>query len=536
MQIRSISLSKSFYHPGEEVTFLFEIDSQQIGTAELLIQVQHLAESPQLLRFHVQLKAGSHPLEINWQPPSKPAGYAVKAGLLAADGSFLSEANLCFDVLNDWTDYPRYGYLTDFSPLRSDLRATIAELARYHVNGLQFYDWQYRHDQLLAPTRDYIDPLGRAMSLDTVERLVQAAADYGMAAMPYLAVYAASAAYWRAHLESALYDQQGQPIPFGEDFLGLMNPAEGTTWHEHLLKECDRALQAIPFSGLHIDQYGEPRQVWDAHANPVDLPGAFADFIRAARANHRNQTILFNAVSNWPIETLAACPLNFLYIEIWPPDVHYTDVALIVLEAVRLSGGRPVVIALYLPASQPENVLLVDALITACAGTRIELGETVRLLADPYFPKHQEISPELKANLLKHYDFMARFGEWLQAYTLSAGEREIWAQGELQPVYVQTDAQVWSIARRRPDGLQLNLVNLNGLDQNLSWDAAHEAPLPVENLVVRVRLAKKPARIYWACAEMAEQPPLELNFDFEDGEVTFNIPSLQLSGVIFIHE
>jgi dextranase len=440
-----------------------------------------------------------------------------------------------FDVLSNWTDFPRYGFLTVFSASRADPETVLKKLARFHINGLQFYDWQYRHDQLLAPGADYVDPLGRAMSLVSVRALVEAAHRHGMAAMPYLAIYAASADFWRAHPDWALYDEAGSPIPFGENFLGLMDPSSGSSWSEHLLAEGARALGEIPFDGLHIDQYGEPKQAWDVDHNPVDLPRAFVDFIQSASDRHPDKTILFNAVGNWPIEDLAESAADFMYIEIWPPDVEYQHVANIVLNAVRRSHGKAVVIALYLPASRPANNLLADAVILACGGTRIELGEDVRLLSDPYFPKHEEIPSELEAELRKLYDFAVRNGEWLRPYTLSDRAKETWAESELNPSFISTDDSVWTIARKCPESLVVQLVNLSGLDPHQRWDEEHTLSTPCENIAVRIEMHQRPSQIFWDAPENTTglQP---LTFEYNNGILTFQIPYIHLTGLVAIHE
>lgn len=535
MQITDFAPSRGCYTPGETVTFQLEIEHSSPTAAALEITIQHLAETAHILQLPLQLQGKRETISIAWQPPLEIAGYGARAELRNENNQTVSQATVSFDVLPAWNAFPRYGFLTDFSAQRPDPETTLGELTRFHINGLQFYDWQYRHDELLAPTDEYLDPLGRPMSLTTVKNLVDSAHRRGMAAMPYLAVYAASAAFWRARPEAALYDQNSQPIPFGEDFLGLMNPSADSPWHSHLLNECARTLARIPFSGLHIDQYGEPRQVWDARHAPVDLPRAFAEFIHSARSQHPEKTILFNAVSNWPIETLAASPLDFIYIEIWPPDVRYRDIARIVLEAVRLSGGKPVVIALYLPASRPENILLANAVIAACAGTRIELGESTRLLADPYFPKHQQIPPALKTALVSHYDFLVRYGEWMQSYPLNGEQRQKWAEARFQPEDVSVNQPVWVVARQYPNGQALNLVNFNGLDPNLPWDTAHTAPQACQNLSMQIRMAHKPDKILWGCPEEANESPRALPFDYQNGIASFSIPKLHLSGVLFIH-
>lgn len=534
MQIKEFLPIQGCFTPGEKVVFKVEIESEQDVIAVLAISIRHLDEVPNRIVRPLRL-GGWESLQVEWQPPFEPAGYGATAELFDEAGKMISQVDTSFDVLDKWSDFPRYGFLTDFSAERPDPEATIMALNRFHINGLQFYDWQFRHDKLLAPATDYTDPLGRHMSLAAIQNLVVAAGNHGMAAMPYLAVYAASAKFWREHLEAALYDRSGQPIPFGEDFLGLMNPEEGSAWRGHLLEECAKALKAISFAGLHIDQYGEPKEVWDAAGQQVNLPAAFSGFIRAARAQHPEKTILFNAVGNWPIKDLAASPLDFMYIEIWPPDVHYHDVAKIVLEAVSLSGGKPVVIALYLPADRPENVMQANAIIAACGGTRIELGENNRLLTDPYFPKHQAISPELENDLSHYYDYLVEYGEWMQSYSIRTDERQIWAQARFKPEEIIIDQAIWAVARQYPNGLAVNLVNFNGLEPEQTWDKPHASPSDCREVTVRIKAGKRPEKILWAYPEQTEGPET-LNFDYENEHITFRLPSLKLLGVIFIHD
>ena len=191
------------------------------------ITIFHLATPLSVFTQSSVVTPGRPRLQVTWSAPGRaPRGYGAQAELVDPPGQGPAAIATAFDVLPDWTVFPRYGFLSDFSPGRGDISETIESLARYHLNGLQFYDWQYRHDCLVPPQPEYLDPLGRRLSLRTVERFITAAHAHGLAAMPYLAVYAASAEYWRAHPEAALYNSEGQPIPFGENFLGLMGVAK----------------------------------------------------------------------------------------------------------------------------------------------------------------------------------------------------------------------------------------------------------------------------------------------------------------------
>jgi dextranase len=535
MRVVDFYPSQGSYAPGETVTFYVEIESSAAQTVTFRIFIQHLTDQPVILEKTFQLAFGEQTIQMQWTPPARPAGYSARLEVGASNGPGAIHMMTAFDVLHTWTDFPRYGFLTDFGASRADPKTTIKKLTRFHINGLQFYDWQYRHDQLLAPTEAYIDPLGREMSLGTVRKLVVAAHEHGMASMPYLAIYAASADFWRAHPEWALFDESGKPMAFGDNFLGLMDPSAGGSWSKHLLAEGTRTLQNIPFDGLHIDQYGDPRQAWDSQHRLVDLPRAFADFIQAASDQHPDQTILFNAVGNWPIGELAESAVDCMYIEVWPPDVEYRHLAEIVLNAVRLSRGKSVVIALYLPASRPANNLLADVVILACGGTRIELGEEARLLCDPYFPKHEAIAPDLYAELRRLSDFAVRNGEWLKPYTLSIPEKEVWATGELDPKLVSTDASVWIVSRYYPRSLALQIMNFSGLDSHQRWDEAHAAPTPCEEVSIKIQSDRGPSQVLWDSPEQAGGLQV-LNFDYHNGTLIVQIPQINFIGLVVIHD
>lgn len=529
MHIVDFYPSQGSFSLGESIKLIIEIETPSLKNISLQVSIQHLTEQPVILEHQYQIKPGIQTLQIEWQPPEKMAGYSAR---LLIDSDF--QAATAFDVLASWTDFPRYGFLSDFSASRSDPETALKKLTRFHVNGLQFYDWQYRHDQLLAPTEEYIDPLGRAMSLPIVRNLVDTAHKYGMAAMPYLAIYAASADFWRAHPDWALYDEAGNPIAFGENFLGLMDPSANSSWSQHLLNEGTRTLQGIAFDGLHIDQYGDPKQAWNANHVSVDIPQAFVDFIQSASDQHPEKTILFNAVGNWPVEALAKSAVNFMYIEVWPPDLEYRRLAEIVLNAVRLSHGKTVVIAHYLPANRPANNLLADAVILACGGTRIELGEEARLLSDPYFPKHEEISPDMYSELRKLADFTVRDGEWLRPYILSTVEKEAWSESELNPKFISIDESIMTVARRHPKMLVVQIVNFSGLDSRQQWDVAHVAPIPRQNILVKIQMSKQPAQILW---DSPEQQGLQaMDFEYSNGVLTFHIPQINYTGLVAIHE
>jgi dextranase len=511
------------YTPGQKVTLSVTAESAQ--AVQTVLEVKFFRGLELICRQHKDwaLLPGENEIKFSFQPgPAAPAGYGVEVELEGQPAAESLKCQTAFDVLDSWTQFPRYGFLCDFSPARRNSEDTIAILNRFHLNGLQFYDWQYRHDCLVPPQEEFTDPLGRPLSLKSTKDLIVAAHRHGMTAMPYLAIYAASAAFWKSHPHWALYDQDHHLIPFGDDFLGIMNPVAGGDWANHLLGECRQVLEQLPFDGLHIDQYGDPKTGFDDQGWPIDLPQAFADFIHAAVEQHPQVPVLFNAVGNWPIEALAKAPVAFNYIEIWPPKTTYTDVAEIVRNARQLSGQKPVVIALYLPANRPLNNRLADAVIFSAGGTRIELGENGRLLSDPYFPKHEAIDPAFSEQLRRQIELIIRYADWISP---------LLPESELPPLQGPVGLQYFF--RRTAKGYSLSLVNLGGT-QPLQWNKAHAQPEPLSNFSIKLGLNEKVARVWLVSPDEESLSPLTLEFAAAENAVEIHIPSLVVWDVLLI--
>jgi dextranase len=518
----SITPEHGFYLPGEPVRLNVCIEAALPLHVNLSVKIDCGLDLVEELHKPWDLVVGTNQCELTWQPGDRvPAGYGIDAAIKQIDGQEAPVAcQTAFDVLPNWTAFPRYGFICDFSPIRDDAEQTIETLTRFHLNGLQFYDWQYRHDDLVPPTEVFQAPLGRQQSLKTTTALILSAHQHGMVAMPYLAIYAASAPFWKAHPEWALYDQEHKLIPFGDDFLGIMNPTAGGGWTRHLLEECNKVLSRLPFDGLHIDQYGDPKTGYDQAGRVVDLPAAFADFITEAARRYPQVPILFNAVGNWPIERLAKTPVAFNYIEIWPPETHYTDVAEIVRNARQLSGGKPVVIALYLPASRPINNRLADAMILSAGGTRIEVGEAGRLLADPYFPKHEEMDEHLSETLRRQIELVIRYEKWISPLV-----------EECEPQSLDVPDGVTYFFRKTGEGYSLSLVNLAGL-QPLQWNEAHPAPEVQKDFTVSLHLDEPVKRVWLVSPDQDSLTPQALDFNSVAGRWVVKIPRLEIWDVL----
>lgn len=447
--------------------------------------------------------------DLRWQPPAGPKrGYRVRID--TPDGTHWT----AFDVLACWTDAPRYGYLFDFSPDRA--RFDLDWLLAHHVNGLQFYDWQYRHDALLPPADEYLDPLDRPLSLETVRKLIDAAHTRGMVAMPYTAIYAASPAFAAEHPGWGLYDAEGTLYDFADGFLKLVNPA--SPWREHFARDCAAVIDALPFDGIHVDQYGDPRTGFDASGAPVDLPVAMAGTLQAVRdALPPEKHLLFNLVHNWPLDAMRAAPLDFLYCELWPPMTTLGDLAEVAALNWRQSGGRTPVIAAYIDPAHEVTVRLAASVILASGGYHLIHGEDGLYLSDPYFPLARRPSPELAAHLQRLADFGVAYEELLSFADPAALD-------------VTADAGLWVIPRRTPGRIVLNMLNAQPAQP---WDAANPAPQPRQNADLQIALSGAVRRVWWASPD-ADGVPQALDFAQAEGSLRCTVPAVDTWTLICI--
>lgn len=496
--------AKSTFAPGEPVELVVEIEADAAARAIVHLSVWQLATCVAQRQYPISLTPGRQSVTLSWEPTAlAPCGYGVEIDLTDQAGIALTTASTAFDVLDHWTQAPRYGFLTDFTPGRENVEETMRTLARFHVNAVQFYDWMYRHDQLLPPDETYLDPLNRPLGLETIRTLIAVAHQHGIAALPYTAVYAASPEFYRAHQAWALCKADGQPLDFADGFLIYMNPAEDSPWSRHLLDQFEAVLRTLSFDGIHIDQYGDPIAARDATGQIVMLDRTFRAFVDAAAERVKvvrpDATIVFNCVGNWPIETIAGSQADLMYIEVWKPHTHWRDLWRLISEAQRLSH-KPVVLAAYIDPAREHNVRLADAIIFASGGYHIELGEPGGMLADPYFPKYGQMGAGLTRTLSAYYDFAVRYENVLALDTSDA--TEAWSGrvivdgssiGEQEAREV-----VWPIVRAGDGFTAISLINLLGLASDHWTDPLPGTPTPLGPLVVKIYIDQPVSRIWWA--------------------------------------
>ncbi|MCX5638170.1 MAG: hypothetical protein NTX52_10850, partial [Planctomycetota bacterium] len=282
-------------------------------------------------------------------PPADFHGYLVEAWL--NNGSFAVTA---LDVSSDWKRYPRYGYITEFYEGQPSQRGTdiFNQLMRdYHINCVQFYDWMWRHENVIQGSLPnivdpWIDWRGAHISYAVLTDMVAKAHLYNIAVMPYFQIYIGLDGYEQISGVSrqwGLFADQSHANQFhhtaGSVNFWVFNPVN-VNWQNHLLNEYTRALLNVDFDGEHLDQLGNigGGVYYDYNGNFVDLGNSFSlmlnrskdhlDYIESqypSLAGH--DALTFNMVdggiNNWGVnDVVRNSRVDFLYSELWGNETY----------------------------------------------------------------------------------------------------------------------------------------------------------------------------------------------------------------------
>jgi dextranase len=462
-----------------------------------------------------------------------------------------------FDVVSSFKSVVRYGFLSDFSPEDGDT-ADVEWMNRLHINTVQFYDWMYRHDRLISPTEEYLDPIGRRSALSVVQKKVDACKARGMRPFAYGAVYAATKETFAAHPDWAAYLRDGEPMLFAK-WLYYMNISSGCGWSKHIVDEYVSAVRTLGFSGIHMDTYGFPKRIYNATGKQVMLEDAFLPLIDAAKtavcAVDEENGVTFNAVNDWPTEKVSTGSQDAMYIEVWPPHDTYRDLYLLIRKA-KAGSGKPVVLAAYMEPfqdtktetalAQAEHAFrLTNAVIMASGGFQLVHGEQMGLLCDSYYVNYAKLRPGFCKTVVRYADFLVRYAPLLYddsgmdvTMTAAGGINEdvvVSADGAVISSDGQADS-VWVGLRESEKRIVLHLLNLTGNDAD--WNTGKHEPKVVEDVRIHLRLDADIQGVFTATPDGESHCAQSLSFQTErtpNGRLqTLTLPKLQYYSIVWI--
>lgn len=539
--------AKAQFLTGEEVILKVETAEQGRWTAQ--IKVFHLND--EVLRKTVCGQACSPAISLGPFGASF-AGYGVSASF-ESGGEWLT-LETAFDVVDDPGRSLRYGFLSDFAQEDNNGDA-IDWLCKCHINLTQYYDWSYRHHQLVSAEETYQDMMGKTICKSTVKSLIRRGSERGIRAIAYGAVYAAGREFFEAHRDWAFYNSSGQPFVFINVFY-IMNLRRGSPWCGHLLGQYRSAIEGMGFHGIHMDTYGFPKTAY-SHLTPapelVRLDEELPALIEEARKRLGDDAcLIFNNVGNWPACATASAPQDAVYIEVWPPYERYFHIAQLIAGARASAGGaKPVILAAYLaPFREGDrgramaSAQLLTAAIVSHGGHHLLTGECKAVLTQGYYSDYTRLDDSQAAVLRRYYDFMIRYLELFYDPRLKnvSMTHTGWDNFEYQclshPVSSYGEAgKLWMILREQERRKCLYLVNLCGCMDDY-WNKGKEPPAQQRDLRFRVQVDSPVKGIYaaspdWPALE-ARELPFECTEDKRGRFVEFALPEAPLWTVIWL--
>ncbi|MCI1859180.1 MAG: glycoside hydrolase family 66 protein [Sporolactobacillus sp.] len=463
-----------------------------------------------------------------------------------------------YDVADHWGLAPRYGFLSDFQSEESEKLDDILFLNKFHINLVQFYDWMYRHDDLIPHKNHFKDPMGRALSYEVITEKRKAAQKRGMAAIAYGAVYAALKDYYQSHKQQALYKRNGEPFNLIDRFF-IMDVSPDSQWTAKIISEFVKVIQE-GFDGIHLDQYGFPKKALRHPFNEnkvVDLSTCYPKLINKLREklNHINDraVLIFNNVSNYPVWETAKAKQDVVYIEVWPPVKHYYELKQLIDRGRSLSG-KQVVLAAYLPLFKNKldyikaenDALITMATIFASGGYHLLLGEHNCVLATAYYPDHVKMRDSFAKEVRHYYDFIVRYGNLLYSFdlhdvsmTYTGGiNTEVQFQGKSEVSPNGDCNTVWSLIKNSSHYMVIHLVNLVGIENDL-WGIGKKARPTVENnIICSVLMEHQVESLISASPDQLAGRPVPLKYEIVDHKqgraIRFVVPLLKIWDMIVI--
>lgn len=544
----SLSTDKATYAPGDEIFFT----ASEMPVGAIYVRYRHLGDI-----------VAEHPAAQSWSwtaPAGDYKGYMVEIYRKSAEGETVL-ATIGVDVSSDWSRFPRYGFLSGFDTMSEDaVNGVIGNLNRYHINGVQFQDWHYKHHWPLGGTREnplatYLDIASRNTSLETLRLYISAIHSCGMKAIFYNLCFGALDDAAQDGVRESWYlfkdrnrtekDMHALGAPF-KSSIYLVDPSN-EAWQQYLGQRNDDVYAVLDFDGYQIDQLGDRGTLYDYDGQTVDLKAGYASFIEAMKAKHPDKSLVMNAVSGYGAEQIVGTgKVDFCYNEVWGDEDKFSDLKRIIEDNDRFSGNtRRTVFAAYMNYDKADNagsfnapgVLLTNSVMFALGGSHLELGE--HMLGKEYFPNNNlGMTAELQESLVAWYDFLVAYenllrdgGEWDDVTVASADGKLSIAPWEPRT------GSVASLCRQIGTRRVVHLLNFSQAN-SLSWrDLNGTMPEPQEVLEATVEIAANGvSRVWMASPDIDGGAVKELPFEQADGKVKLTLPSLKYWDMIVLEQ
>ncbi|GAB3307823.1 glycoside hydrolase family 66 protein [Hymenobacter tenuis] len=547
--VTTLDVDKAAYAPGTPVQCTATLSHPHAGQ-QLVVKYYHLGK----LLSQQTVPVTSTSTTWTWAPPKTDyRGYLIHVAVVKGNQT-MDQAATAVDVSSDWQQFPRYGFLSKFGKLSNQqMDAVIGQLNRYHINGLQFYDWGDTHHRSLAgtperPAAEWKDLASRPTYLATVKGYIDRAHQRGMKAMFYNLLYGAYPnttaegvkPEWGLYMDSLhtkRYAYAGFPASWETPGLDITNPGN-PDWQRYLLNNVDqvyKAARALPFDGWHVDQLGDPGKVYTYAGQRTDPSNAFGSFLKKAKQTQATRPLVMNAVNQWGQEQIAQAPVEFLYSELWTGNEQYQSLGQAIQYNEKLAPTKRTVLAAYVNREKsnapglfnPASVLMADAVIFAFGGAHIELGE--HMLDTDYFPNDKlQLTPALQQQVQAYYDFAVAYENLLRGQGRTFSDVKLTGNPQVAAWPPQL-GKIAAVGAQWQGKQVVHLLNFTDAT-TLEWrDNKAQQPVPSvrRNVAVRIATSNNVTRAWWASPDFQQGVPQELKFTQANGLLSLTLPQLQ---------
>ncbi len=531
--------TKSLFIDGKGIKLYF---LTEVFPIEIYIKVFHLRKEIYNQKF--KIKSMKSVISLPDFPKNQSYGVACQV-----DNQIV---NTSFETYTDWKIAPRYGFLCDFSNSDKNKKDFLETLLKLHINVVQYYDWMYRHNDLISPTSEFTDLMGRKLNQDVVREKIDICKNANIANIAYGAIYGSSLEFYNKHKDWAFYNHDKQPITF-IDIFAIMNFTKNSPWRDHLLNEYKKAIRIMGFDGIHMDTYGFPKVANDHSGNSLYLDDHFKMLIddtydyltNASLAN----SLIFNNVGSWPIEKTYDAKQSALYIEIWDPITTYEDIAALVRKVKALTKKKELIISAYLkPYFEKSFEKAINshkylyAILSALGAHHLIMGESKKALRTGYYCDYASLNEDEFEEIRKYYDFNSEFSEVLYDKRLNdvslthvfGDNIEYELLDENCSIHAFSNS-IYTVIKENKQRSIINLINLTSVD-NIVWNLPHKAPKKIENIRFRMLSLSKVENIKVVTPDNNITRIIEFSEkDTNRGiEIEFIVPELYLWNLIII--
>jgi len=279
----------------------------------------------------------------------------------------------------------------------------------------------------------------------------------------------------------------------------------------------------------------------------------YTQFLNAAKQAIGDKYLVFNPVGAQGIENVNISDVDALYTEFWPwdadsdgmPYVSYYSLHKAILKAAAQSGGKSLIVAAYVNYRNPSDmfnapaVRLLDSVVFASGGARIELGNGDGMLSDEYFPadRNKRMDSALQRDVERMYDFMVAYENLLRD-----GQTPVERKVEIAGYPVSADGRantVWCFTKADAAHEVYQFINL--LSTDAGWRDAEQtkaAPTSLADIQVKLYTDFNAKAVCLASPDSEDLSIRELPFirgeDAHGGYIAFTMPGLEYWNMIFL--